>query len=741
VVQDIDNANATLNYLKIGLIPYRMSVGNGDGVIAMIPIDLNVYQVCSSGLGDVISLNLGPIGPTGATGAVGSAGAAGAAGSTGPTGAVGTAGAAGAAGTAGAAGSTGPTGAVGTAGAAGTAGATGSTGPIGQPSRDENQALVEIGALPRKPDYWATNWVVADSTPRNHNDIYVSVDGKIIASASPVNASTGSIRYSTDYGATFGSGNVSLNWQTICGTSQGSRLFAISSTFGTPSSTTLYQSTDQGVNWAQITSPGFPSDAYIHRMRCSGDGTYLTATDLNASYNGRYYTSSNSGITWITRTLSASAGYTISVCFSRSGSIQYITWVASGNTSSVIYRSFDYGVTFTLVQGHIADGGYWRRIECDATGRFVYATRYSSITANYFIYISNDYGTTWNSNSGINGCEDVWVSGTGQFVAAISNPQAGGIPYVTYSTDYGRTFTGVNMGASTTYRCINGSADGSVLVLGSINFTDGISPGTGFIRVARQGRPAYSVSGIQDVELWTSSIAVINAHNPSFPFGSAGSISLDQYNIRYEIECYFYAGDAPYAYIQLSLNGYTGTDVAGTATQDPNTTTTNSLSSLTNWTNHVNNGTNVDTNTTEYNQCFRNRFYCGYSPIVGVTDAFRYRTIIKGTLSLNHPAVQAGITDHSTAERNIYNQFSCENYTSSLTSSLHYLFGATNLDPASNHQRIIGTSIYAAESLWTTAGYNTGINQIGLRFIEGANLTTTRIRNTQYRYRIYRVRK
>jgi uncharacterized protein YjbI with pentapeptide repeats len=144
IVQDVDNANVTLNYLKVGNISYRMSVGNGDGVVAMIPVDLNVYQVNGSGLGDIIALNVGsgptgatgigaagstgPTGPTGIAGAAGVAGVAGAAGSTGPTG---IAGAAGVAGVAGAAGSTGPTGVAGAAGAAGVAGAAGSTGPTG----------------------------------------------------------------------------------------------------------------------------------------------------------------------------------------------------------------------------------------------------------------------------------------------------------------------------------------------------------------------------------------------------------------------------------------------------------------------------------------------------------------------------------------------------------------------------------------------------------------------------------
>ena len=137
VVQDVNNANSTLNYLKIGNIPYRLSVGNGDGVIAMIPIDLNVYQVNGSGLGDIVSLNLGSgaTGPTGPVGAQGVAGTAGVAGSTGPTGPVGAQGVAGSAGAAGVAGSTGPTGPLGLVGPTGPAGSGGggggTTGPTG----------------------------------------------------------------------------------------------------------------------------------------------------------------------------------------------------------------------------------------------------------------------------------------------------------------------------------------------------------------------------------------------------------------------------------------------------------------------------------------------------------------------------------------------------------------------------------------------------------------------------------
>jgi hypothetical protein len=96
---------------------------------------------------------------------------------------------------------------------------------IATTARDEHQTLMEVGALPRKPDYWAKNWSIADTQVRSHRDMYVSVDGKIIASASGNFA----IRYSKDYGTTWADGTGAagdITWASICGTSSGSKLFA-----------------------------------------------------------------------------------------------------------------------------------------------------------------------------------------------------------------------------------------------------------------------------------------------------------------------------------------------------------------------------------------------------------------------------------------------------------------------------------------------------------------------------------
>ena len=136
VVQDVDNANATLTYLKVGTVPYRLTVGNGDGVIAMIPLDLNVYQVNESGVGDILSLNtfvgaVGATGPSGVAGTTGAQGPTGAIAPTGPNGIQGDTGPQGIQGNTGPIGTTGPTGHTGASGTQGDTGPMGTTGPTG----------------------------------------------------------------------------------------------------------------------------------------------------------------------------------------------------------------------------------------------------------------------------------------------------------------------------------------------------------------------------------------------------------------------------------------------------------------------------------------------------------------------------------------------------------------------------------------------------------------------------------
>jgi hypothetical protein len=184
-------------------------------------------------------------------------------------------------------------------------------------------------------------------------------------------------------------------------------------------------------------------------------------------------------------------------------------------------------------------------------------------------YRSDDYGATWVS-AGINGIEDIWVSSTGQFVAGVSNPQSENKLYVVYSTDYGRTMIGVDMGTSTTYRSFNGSGDGSVLVLGSINFTDGQFAGTGFIRVAREGQ-----QNIQDLSVTGGTITKsggvytlttnqwIATNIIDFTLSTSGNtitlptpIDLQTFDMEILFEAYLALSGTANTLFTISFNGY-----------------------------------------------------------------------------------------------------------------------------------------------------------------------------------------
>ena len=645
-------------------------------------------------------------------------------------------------------------------------------------TRDEHETLMEVGALPRKPDYWGTNWSVAGGSIGRHLDIYVSIDGKVIVSA----IHSSGIKRNTNYGI----GDFTISAPivdapvitTVCGTSSGSRLFA----FGFYVSQTLVQSLaffssiDSGLNWSRITSNTFTGLTQSERVRCSGDGTYILASDSVQIAGARFLISTDGGATWTRRTLNEAlaSGNTRGVAISRSGAVQFILYVNNAQTDSRIFQSLDYGATFSEVLGHVA-GAYWNRIESDATGRFVYATRFESVNAQTTaVYRSENYGASgsW-VLAGMNSIEDIWVSATGQFVAGVSDPNTSinNDRFLAYSVDYGRTVQVINLGNTTLFRTINGSADGSVLVLGSSNETEG-SPsytGDGLIRIAREGQQNIQdlvvnggtltkVGGVYTIatdELWFSGGFEIQTGNPQskvdFDFLSAGKIDLTQYNIRYEIDCYWSTGTNSYIYPLLAINDVRNIDLGNY----DNGLSYDQLSGLTNWTNNINNG--VYGGAEVYAQTYRNRFFCGYfpasttNPAAPTNDQIRQRSLIKGTLSLHRrPTGQTGIVDASPNARDILNIFSCDNYATRFYSGMSYLLNSSvqqGTDYGVNHQRINGTAIFPAEPAWS---YNAlgagsqiaaGVFRLGFHLSEGGTTTLLRPRAAHYTYRIYRERK
>ena len=693
-------------------------------------------------------------------------------------------------------GATGPQGAQGPTGLVGATGPQGSTGAPGgvqnivagtgiQVSIDSatkiatinntgiignDQVLVEVGALPRKPDYWASNWSVADTEVITHNDIYVSVDGKVICVAG-----NNSLRYSTNYGSTwangvfgpFGAGNT--NWTSVCGNSQGSRLFAFGrfTELGSGAqSLLLYTSVSNevtsvpaGVNWTRITSSAFSGLTTTPRLRCSGDGTYLLASSENETSAGvKVLRSSNGGATWEVKQIDSantSLGLSFGACMSRSGATQFIIWYSSAinfttdfPNESRIYRSLDYGVTWLLVSNKLNDdlglSAAWDKIECDATGRFVMATR-RSIYGSQFPRIarSEDYGATWLLTGG-SGLQDIWVSGTGQFFAGIVKPYQGGSSVI-YSNDYGRSYGFAPSGTGLVYSCFGGSADGSILVMASRTL-DG---GDGVIRIARSGViNTYDRLFSMDFLLWYSGIINVNDGVYNCVWPTTIKIDLTQFNIRYEIDInYNYLpsqATAP-SYIQMGLNAVTSTSHTPPGT--------NKTHSVTNWTNIVNNGASNGT-AEEYNQTYRNRFYCGYRPPSTRTADYRNRQRLSGEISYNRrtTADPNQSPDYSANSREIINRYTSDHILVTRTLAYNndewYVYSNPSPDTNEQHQRLYGTSIWNASAgyLWTAnevagTALSQGIYNIALYFQDIATPISTNFRPAEVVFRIYRVKK
>jgi len=650
-------------------------------------------------------------------------------------------------------------GAQGVQGPAGPQGAQGVQGPAGPHSDD---ALMEVGAQPRKPNYWATNFITSTEVVKDYLDAYCSMDGKVVAFAVAGYSFFGSQRlnvfssYSTDYGATFNNSSTAFYMTSICGTSSGSKIFATGfeyvSNVGTGKNLI---STNQGQSWTQITTTGIDITANRVHLRCSGDGTHQVLSDGLTTQNGRLYVSTNSGVTWTEKILTQSQGGIINATISRLGAVMYAIWKQNGANNSQIYKSTDFGSTWTLATANIAGlPGFFNKLECDATGRFVFATRARVVNFEQ-MYRSDDYGTTWSATT-LYGTRDVWVSATSQFVVAISLKDDSGNSQIYSSADYGRTFNTYSTGNKPLH-CIAGSANGEVLAVGSVDnpFFGDVPNGSpangsslsGQKRIARQ-----AVQEIQDLSVVGGTIAkaagfytlttdVVLIHTGSTNINSGiynlpwtGKIDLTLYNIRYEININYdsITGEEPGAYIDFGLNSVRGS----LAEQRYG----NLMPCVTNWTSIVNDG---GFGGDEFNQSYRGRFYCGYRPSSSGGGDYRYRQYLSGEISFNRRA----ITDIS---YEILNKFSSDHYilVQDYSTSYAYVYSPNNSQINKQHQRMNGTAIWivTTDGFWSKGENNgtalsQGVDNIALYFSELFNTSNLYPRAAQIQYSIYRVRK
>ena len=332
-----------------------------------------------------------------------------------------------------------------------------------------------------------------------------------------------------DYGTTWVSlntGTNGLDWISIASDASGVNLIAGEATYGA-----VYNSIDAGATWTVLYSgAGYPVMVAIdpsgtYRLAgASGWMTYLNrfpaaATTTWKLINGRYYTSvaiasdnlhmasveysvtgnnevalsTNGGVDW-TSSFAPNGGNVRYIVSSSDGQIVYMFEV----TNSVVYRSADYGVTFSPLTNAPADtvsitcssdgayvfigtsGGpvyvssdsganftqtysdisvYPRSIVCNTSGEYVYVSYNDNTTT---IAISSNYGGSFTTTIISESVNNISCDQTGQYLFASTGSG------VYRSIDYGANWTITSLTGN--ILGVTNSASGSIAV--AVNYDE-----------------------------------------------------------------------------------------------------------------------------------------------------------------------------------------------------------------------------------------------------------------------------
>lgn len=204
-------------------------------------------------------------------------------------------------------------------------------------------------------------------------------------------------------------------------------MYVYARTGATANNYVLYKSSNEGQTWSSKPAP------LATQVRCAGNGQFLIAflPSISPSYN--FHISYDYGENWSV----LGNGYISDVCFSDSG--QYIYYVTNkyplyANFGQV-FKSSDYGVTFTDTGLLIPTYNNYTNITTNQTGQYVYVSGQDN---NANTYRSTDYGNTFTIADSSKSTEIVTTK-SGKDVYAVQNTN------IKYSNNYGASWTLLNI--------------------------------------------------------------------------------------------------------------------------------------------------------------------------------------------------------------------------------------------------------------------------------------------------------
>ena len=234
----------------------------------------------------------------------------------------------------------------------------------------------------------------------------------------------GNIWTSTDSGDTWTEDadvGLTKNWNDLTSSNTGAEIYSI------VKNGYIWKSTDTGSNWTQLTDSAINSAKDWEAISTDKNGEYTAAV----VYGGYIYISDNSG-NWTEITSTSTQNWKGISVSSQSG--QRIFAAAYGGN---IWKSTNYGVTWTMIEGDISSTKNWNDISVNKIGRKMAAVVYGGN-----IWISTNYGNNWVEKS-VGGRVRNWTS--------VSIDPSG--TYIVASEENGNLWTSGNTGTdwSSTY--------------------------------------------------------------------------------------------------------------------------------------------------------------------------------------------------------------------------------------------------------------------------------------------------
>jgi photosystem II stability/assembly factor-like uncharacterized protein len=310
---------------------------------------------------------------------------------------------------------------------------------------------------------FSQHWIINTSTTKTQNNfkhasISVSASGKyqiVTTQDDATQTSKSTVHISSDYGQTWTTEtsipntsdpnypNYTANTTSISGCGKYQAVFDTANN-------KLFVSSNFGTNFSNNYSPGVTS---YHCMSSSGKYHYLIPRNTDTNISSKIYRSTDYGVTWSATTVVTNAGIDPKSIATSSGG-QYVSFIAS----SYIYNSNDYGFTWSTAS---VSFGTYSFIAMSSSGQY----RLVSATG---IYGSSDYGITWSERySDSAELYGASISANGQYQIVT------GFGIICYSSNHGHSFSTITSLSTNSFfsnynfNCVSMSSSGQYISLGA----------------------------------------------------------------------------------------------------------------------------------------------------------------------------------------------------------------------------------------------------------------------------------